>query len=196
MFQRIHSASPATIAVTGAIAAILSVAAAGFSASFLRETGIPVPDMILHLFLAHPESAFRLYGDLSATSYWRVQGLDMLLPAAYGFFLAMLSGRLGADRSAGAIISRAWMLPIAAAVADYAENLLIALYTRAAPVPGFAAGAAIATLLKWLLLAFSITVLMILVFRSIYLNVNNHGRQRLDGGNKRKRNKPRKKKNN
>lgn len=192
----IRNTSPGVLAATGLFAAILSITAAYFSRSFLENTGLPIPDMVLHLFLTRPESAFSLYGDLAATDYWRVQATDILLPAAYGAFLAMLYGRFTADRGATTLLSRSWILPVMAAFSDYAENGLIAIHIYLVPSARIAAAASIASLLKWMLLAFSITVLSLLIIRSIYVTVNNPGRQRLDGGGNRARNTFRKKKNN
>lgn len=126
----------------------------------INTIGLPLrtdaaPSGIVSLQLATSvgaaEAILASWSAVATTRILVVHGLDVLLPIAYAVAITSWAARLGAGRASVAAL--------VAAVADQAENALMAVSILDAPNAALVGGTLVAAVVKWGALAFALLVL-------------------------------------
>jgi hypothetical protein len=127
--------------------------------------GLPILDSRLFYTAQDVNQLFTALGGPGRLLYTYHQVFDSLFPAVYGITIALAIARLENKVSAqGRLLRLTVFIPFVAAIADYAENCLIASQIATFPVlsGGIIMAAAIMTLSKWLLIVLASGILIVL----------------------------------
>lgn len=119
--------------------------------------GMPILDFEPGYDRARVREVFTAYGPEGMALYGRIQALDLINPALYSLLAAALTGMLWQGRSWVAL------LPLLAALGDYAENITLYLLARGFPeLPeGLVALSSTLSLVKLALIALGFAPLLI-----------------------------------
>ncbi len=130
------------------------------------SAGLPILDTRLTYTYNDVEVLLTTLGTEGRELYSILHIWDSIYPAAYGLLLAICVAAL-VTRSQNALARARWceLVPIAAAAADYVEN--IAIQTQITAYPVLSAPviycASISTTIKWILLGASLITLLVLL---------------------------------
>ncbi|RDE16274.1 MAG: hypothetical protein C4K47_01790 [Candidatus Thorarchaeota archaeon] len=127
--------------------------------------GLPILDLRLFYTPMDVNQLFAALGDTGRLLYTYHQVVDSFFPATYGITIVLALVRLVNRVSSGPSRLRVIVfVPIFAAMADYAENCLIATQLATFPLlsDGIIMTAAIMTVTKWVLIVISLAALIVL----------------------------------
>jgi hypothetical protein len=130
--------------------------------------GQPSPDLSFGYTVDHTYRLLEVYGEQGRAHWRRLLWADMIFPAVYGAWLALLGLAWVRWVAAGPVWGiLAVALAVAAAGADYVENVLLLRVLAAWPrrLPGVVAAASMFTRIKFL--AFAGTVILPLVWFAV-----------------------------
>lgn len=122
-----------------------------------------IPDLSFWYTAEHLYKTAEIYGENGRMEYIKMHaGFDLVWPAVYVGFLAVSISWVFAGISGESLYRRLNLIPVAAGIFDFLENLFTSIVMLRYPELslGIDSLAPIATLLKWLLVYLSVLVLL------------------------------------
>ena len=121
--------------------------------------GMGIPDARMYYTYAQLQEMFRHYGVQGRQMYLQLQGVDMVYPLVYSTFLASLMFAVYHKTRLRKMV----YVPFVAALLDYGENILLRINLLSFPhmQKGLVRLAASVTFLKWFLVFFAVSLLVL-----------------------------------